>query len=99
MDGYGSGRQGGRVTVESTLRLDVDAMIRRRVIQPGAHVGGEMKFRLDDDDVEPDESSILVALFSALNYLVTTSKLYRQDVHAGSDRERLRVVMPTPSKP
>jgi hypothetical protein len=41
MDGYGSGRQGGRVTVESTLRLDVDAMIRRRVIQPGAHVDGD----------------------------------------------------------
>jgi hypothetical protein len=32
--GYGSGRQGGRVTVESTLRLDVaDALIRRRVMR------------------------------------------------------------------
>ena len=49
MGGFGSGRRGGRATIESALKLDVDAMIRAR--QPGAHVGGEMKFRLDDDEL------------------------------------------------
>src|SRR6185312_17215329 len=51
MGGFGSGRHGGRATVESALKLDVDAMIRARVIQPGAHVGGEMKFQFDDDEL------------------------------------------------
>ena len=51
MGGFGSGRQGGRATVESALKLDVDAMIRARVIQPGAHVGGEMRFRFYDDEL------------------------------------------------
>jgi len=51
MGGFGSGRQGGRATVESALRLDIDAMIRARVIQPGAHVGGEMKFQFYDDEL------------------------------------------------
>jgi predicted lysophospholipase L1 biosynthesis ABC-type transport system permease subunit len=50
MGGSGSGRQGGRATVESALRLDINALTRAGAIQPGAQVGGEMKFRLDDDD-------------------------------------------------
>ena len=29
MGGYGSGQQGGRATVESALRLDIDAMMRK----------------------------------------------------------------------
>ena len=51
MGGSGSGRQGGRATVESGLRLDIDTMVRRGVIQPGAHVGGDMKFQFDDDEL------------------------------------------------
>ena len=51
MGGSGSGRHGGRATVESALKLDVDAMMRTGAIEPGAHVGGEMTFRLDDDEL------------------------------------------------
>ena len=51
MGGSGSGRQGGRATVESGLRLDIDTMVRRGAIQPGAHVGGDMKFQFDDDEL------------------------------------------------
>jgi hypothetical protein len=51
MGGFGSGRRGGRPTVESALKLDIDAMIRARVIQPGAHVGGEMKFQFYDNEL------------------------------------------------
>ena len=51
MGGFGSGRHGGRATVESALKLDVDAMMRTGAIEPGAHVGGEMKFQFDDDEL------------------------------------------------
>jgi hypothetical protein len=51
MGGFGSGRQGGRPTVENALRLDIDAMIRARVIHPGAHVGAETKFQFYDDEI------------------------------------------------
>jgi hypothetical protein len=33
------------------LKLDVDAMMRTGAIEPGTHVGGEMTFRLDDDEL------------------------------------------------
>jgi hypothetical protein len=52
MGGYGSGRGGGRPTVESALRLDIDAMIRWGVICPGAHLGGEMRFDFYDDRLD-----------------------------------------------
>jgi hypothetical protein len=51
MGGYGSGRSGGRPTVESALRLDIDAMIRWGGIEPGAHVRGEMTFDFYDDQI------------------------------------------------
>jgi hypothetical protein len=38
MGGYGSGRSGGRPTVESAFRLDIDAMIRWGCVRPGAHL-------------------------------------------------------------
>jgi hypothetical protein len=41
----------GRATVESALRLDIDAMIRGRAIQPGGRVVGEMKFQFYDDEL------------------------------------------------
>jgi hypothetical protein len=37
--------------VESALRLDVDAMMRRGAIQPGAHIGGEMRFEFYDQEL------------------------------------------------
>ena len=49
MGGYGSGRSGGRPTVESALRLDIDAIRRWDVIRPGAHLVGEMTFDFYDD--------------------------------------------------
>jgi hypothetical protein len=51
MGGFGSGQKGGRATVEGALQLDIDVLARRRVIQQGVHVGGEMTFRLDDDEL------------------------------------------------
>jgi hypothetical protein len=43
MGGYGSGRYGGRPTVESAVRLDIDSMMHWGAIQPGFHLGGEMR--------------------------------------------------------
>jgi hypothetical protein len=37
--------------VESALRLDIDTLVRIGVIRPGAHLGGEMKFLLDADEL------------------------------------------------
>jgi hypothetical protein len=52
MGGYGSGRTGGRPTVESALRLDIDTLIRRGVIQPGARVRCEMQFSFYEDELD-----------------------------------------------
>jgi hypothetical protein len=43
MGGYGSGRYDGRPTVESAMRLDIDSMMHWGAIQPGFHLGGEMR--------------------------------------------------------
>ena len=52
MGGFGSGRQGGRPTIESALRLNIDALTRARVLQTGAHVGGKMKFQFYGDELQ-----------------------------------------------
>jgi len=55
MGGFGSGRRGGRPTVESALRLDIDSMMCWGAIQPGSHRVGEMRlhqFYGDDIDVK-----------------------------------------------
>jgi hypothetical protein len=49
--GYGSGRTGGRPTVESALRLDIGSMMRWGVIRPGAHLKGEMALQFYDDEL------------------------------------------------
>jgi hypothetical protein len=50
MGGFGSGRQGGRLTVESAVSLDIDELIRAGVIQPGSHAVGRLKYRFNDDE-------------------------------------------------
>ena len=45
MGGYGSGRIGGRPTVESGLTIDLCRLIRQGDIQPGAHVSGILTWR------------------------------------------------------
>jgi hypothetical protein len=50
MGGFGSGRRCGRPTVESAWKLDIDAMIRRRIIQPGRHAGGVMTIQCGSDE-------------------------------------------------
>jgi hypothetical protein len=52
MGGLGSGPRSGRATVESALRLDIDAMMRRGLVRPGARVGCELRFSLDDDEID-----------------------------------------------
>jgi hypothetical protein len=51
MGGIGSGRNGGRPTVESTLRLDIDRMMEWGAIRPGDHLGGEMTLNFYDDQI------------------------------------------------
>jgi hypothetical protein len=57
MGGYGSGRSGGRPTIESALRLDIDAIRRWGVIRPGAHLVGEMTFNFYGDKLRIDFES------------------------------------------
>ena len=51
MGGYGSGRQGGRPTVESAWRFDIDALVRAGAIKPGAYVEGSLKLPSYDDEL------------------------------------------------
>jgi hypothetical protein len=44
MGGYGSGRTGGRPTVESALSLNIDRLIRRRWLVPGARSHGTVSW-------------------------------------------------------
>ena len=53
MGGFGSGRSGGRPTVESALRLDIDDMMQWGAIRPGSHRTGEMRLhQLYGDDLD-----------------------------------------------
>src|SRR5262245_20314249 len=52
MGGSGSGQRGGRPTVESALRLDIDSMIDWGAIQPGSRLAGEMSFNFYDDQID-----------------------------------------------
>lgn len=52
MGGFGSGRRGGGPTVESALRLDIDAMMRWGAVKPGAHLAGEIGFSFNDDQLD-----------------------------------------------
>ena len=51
MGGYGSGRQGGRPTVESAWRFDIDTLVRAGAIKPGAYVEGSLKLPSCDDEL------------------------------------------------
>ena len=44
MGGFGSGRYGGRPTVESAVRLDIDDMMQWGGIRAFARLAGEMRF-------------------------------------------------------
>ena len=51
MGGSGSGRQGGRATVESGPRLNIDTLVRAGAIQPGMYVEGNMKLPYHDEEL------------------------------------------------
>ena len=51
MGGYGSGRQGGRATVESAWRFDIDTLVRGGAIKPGKYVEGSLKLPSCDDEL------------------------------------------------
>jgi hypothetical protein len=51
MGGYGSGRSGGRPTVESALRLDIDKLMGWGAIRAGEHLAGEMRLEFYDDEI------------------------------------------------
>lgn len=44
MGGFGSGRYGGRPTVESGLTLDINELLRNRIIVPGSQVFGSLRW-------------------------------------------------------
>jgi hypothetical protein len=48
MDGFGSGRQSGRATVESGLTLDLNRLIRQRNILPGTCASGSLTWSYVD---------------------------------------------------
>jgi hypothetical protein len=52
MGGYGSGRNGGRPSVEQALRLDIDRMMRWGIIRAGEHRAGKMSLEFYDDDLD-----------------------------------------------
>ena len=51
MGGRGSGRQGGRPTVESAWRFDIDTLVRAGAIKPGAYVEGNLNLPSWDDEL------------------------------------------------
>ena len=60
MGGYGSGRRGGRPTVESAPRLDIDSMMCWGAIRPGSHrVGGMRLHQLYGDDIDVKFESLV----------------------------------------
>jgi hypothetical protein len=52
MGGFGSGRYGGRPTVESAVRLDIDALRRDGMIRFGVRAGCVIRFSGPYDDLE-----------------------------------------------
>jgi hypothetical protein len=52
MGGIGSGRSGGRPTVESALRLDIDDMMQWGGIRAFARLAGGMRFNFYGDDID-----------------------------------------------
>ena len=52
MGGYGSGRYGGRPTVESALRLDIDDMMQWGGIRAFARLAGGIRFNFYGDQIE-----------------------------------------------
>jgi len=51
MGSYGSGRRGGRPTVESAWRLDIDTLVRAGAIKPGAYVEGNLNLPSYNDEL------------------------------------------------
>jgi hypothetical protein len=51
MGGYGSGQQGGRATVESAWRFDIDALVRGGAIKAGKYVEGRLNLPSCDDEL------------------------------------------------
>jgi len=50
MGGIGSGRSGGRCTVESSYRINIDALIRHGVLRPGMTALATFQFSSDQQD-------------------------------------------------
>jgi hypothetical protein len=51
----------GQPTVESALRLDIDAMMRWGGIRPGDHLRGEMTFNFYDDQINVKFESLITS--------------------------------------
>jgi hypothetical protein len=73
MGGSGSGRQGGRATVESAWRLDIDTLVRAGAIQPGTYVEGNLKLPSCDDELAIKFESSAGDLWLRLRYAIRDS--------------------------
>src|SRR5215470_15334448 len=54
MGGYNSGRYGGRPTVESAFRIDIDWLSRNRLMRPYAREGSGLRFSSSHWDLEAE---------------------------------------------
>jgi hypothetical protein len=70
MGGYGSGRQGGRPTTDTSFRIDIAWLVRTRRVIPGSHTSGMLTWSWSDepagwirysaDMTEPDTSKLIL---------------------------------------
>jgi hypothetical protein len=95
MGGYGSGRNGGRPTVESAQRLDIDAMMRWGCIGPGEHLQGELTLHFYDDELDIKfESRVGEPWDSWLRLRYTIYDYWTGDPYEIGDRILLRTTRP-----
>jgi hypothetical protein len=82
--------------VESALKLDIDELIRRKAIQPGKHLGGEIKFHPggDDEFAIEFESSVLHPLHSWLRLKYAFSDYWTGEQHEIDDKIYLATSRP-----
>src|SRR5262249_48830453 len=88
MGGRRSGRSGWRAKVESKVQLDVDVLVRKRAIQPGVRVGGEMRipFFYDDELVIQFVSSASDPARSWLRMKYTVTDYWTGEQHDIDDK-------------
>jgi hypothetical protein len=94
MGGYGSGRRGGRPTVESALRLDIDAIVRAGAIKPGAYVEGNLKLPSYDGELVIEFGSSVSTAGSWIRLKYTVTDYWTEKQHEIDDKIYLTTSRP-----